>query len=375
MIDKLRVRNFRCLRDVEVPLGPLNFLIGPNNTGKSSLLDAVELLSLCVHTDGVGKVFHQTGKLFGRIVTGCDTTSDITYHLHVGGLCQSIHVEQAEYTLSIGRGPEHPVIKGERLTTEAPSRGRKDSFKEPWDRDSTILWQVTRRKEYEQFACVSEALLSSPKYSLIPARMSQPCQVEPSSMLMADGYGLASCLDFLREDNPQRFQEIEDALKRFVDSVEMVRFPAAAPGKKTILFHEKGTGYKVYASEASQGLLLFLAYLTIAYSPGDARILLIEEPEVGVHPHRLRAIVELLRAISRGALGTRPVQVIATSHSPYLLDWCTKDELVFFGRDDDGDVWTRPLSDVEDIDERIEDFESLGALIYAFGERICRSHS
>ncbi|NQT85151.1 ATP-binding protein, partial [bacterium] len=130
----------------------------------------------------------------------------------------------------------------------------------------------------------------------------------------------------------------------------------------------------VYASQASDGLLLFLAYLTIAYAHGDVGVLLIEEPERGVHPRRLADIVRLLRAISRGELGLPPVQVIATSHSPYLIDQCDKEEIVVFERDENDDVSATPLSAVENIDERLEDFAP-GELIYTMGEGICGSRS
>jgi predicted ATPase len=197
--------------------------------------------------------------------------------------------------------------------------------------------------------------------------------LEEHAEIGSDGFRLASCLDNLHQSDPSRFAKIEDALRLFVPGVEMVRFPAAAPGKKTVLFHEK-SGAKVYASEASDGLLLFLAHLTIAYAHGDVGVVLVEEPETGVHPRRLRDIVHLLRAISRGELGLPPVQVVATSHSPYLLDWCSKDEITVFQRDAEGDVQATPLSKVEHIEEQLKDFAP-GELIYTFGEQICGSRS
>ena len=275
MIDKLRVRNFRCLRDVEVPLGPLNFLIGPNNTGKSSLLDALELLSRCVHAAGTVNALAESGNRFERMVTGGDVDAQVTLDSHITCFDGNTHVQEASYSLAIGRGIDHPEVADESLAICEPGGGRRDHEKLPMLKGRSSFWQLRRQEGHEPYDIVAQALLCSPKYSLIPERMAEPCQIEPSSRLAADGHGLASCLDLLGEDDPRRFQEIEDALKRFVDSVQMVRFPAAAPGKKTILFHEKRTGHKVYASEASQGLLVFLAYLTIAYSHGDASMLLI----------------------------------------------------------------------------------------------------
>ncbi len=44
MIDKIHIQNFKCLRDVEVELGPFNVLIGPNDSGKTSFLEAIRWL-------------------------------------------------------------------------------------------------------------------------------------------------------------------------------------------------------------------------------------------------------------------------------------------------------------------------------------------
>jgi predicted ATPase len=192
--------------------------------------------------------------------------------------------------------------------------------------------------------------------------------------LAEDGYRLATWLDAFADAAPRRFEQIEEVLRNLVPGIDRVTFPTLPNGYKSIMFHEKW-GAKVHATEASDGLLLFLAYLGIAYAHPDVGVLLLEEPETGVHPLRLGDIVRLLRGISRGETGLPPVQVIATSHSPYLLDWCSKEEVIFFDRDEAGNIRTKPLSEVPEIDDRIEDFESLGAFIYAAGETLCKSPS
>jgi len=394
MIDKLRVRNFRCLRDVEIPLGPLNFLIGPNNTGKSSFLDAMELLWRCTEVARVQSAFEKMELCFPRIVLGGKLDLHIMYDLGMSWTAKEGAATSSTYSLALGEGPDYPVIEREEILLKHAPGAVQQSFvrrkyDEPWfvaqppidgqervslgHGNGTILGHLVYKRDGRCIG-VTESLQCAPKYSLIPQRMAEPCQVQPSTELAPDGYGLASSLDSLREVNPARFREIEAALKQFVNTVDLVTFPTVEPGKKTILFHEKPGGYRIHASEASDGLLLFLGYLTIAYAHGDASVLLIEEPETGVHPHRLKAIVELLRAISRGALGTRPVQVIATSHSPFLVDWCDKNEIIVFYRDKDEEVRTKPLADVPDIDERLKDF-SPGELIFTLGEGICESRS
>jgi predicted ATPase len=401
MITRFGVRNFRCLRHVDVPLGPLNFLVGPNNTGKSSFLKAAEILGHCMLYQTVEAAFSALHTRFDRLLTqgadgeplefDCEATwqdgAESTFRAHY----------EAAFQCSVPNGPDQPVearidsevIELDSGTGERIARFQRTGASQPQRKEvglanaesplhlahpqSTIpysLWQ----QDDSRLEGLRRALTSSPKYSFIPQRLAEPCQVQEKAEIEADGFGLAAVLDTMMQVEPERFARIEEALRQFVPAVERVRFPGAGPGEKTILFHEKG-GARVLADAASDGLLLFLAHLTVAYAHGEVGILLIEEPETGVHPNRLKRIVQLLRAVSRGELGLPPVQVIATSHSPYLLDWCSKDEVVYFDRDKDGEVRTKRLSEVPEIEDRIEDFESLGAWLYSVGGETCGSHS
>jgi len=238
-------------------------------------------------------------------------------------------------------------------------------------RESTVLHRYADRQALRE---LKRCLTATPVYQLVPAQIARPCQVWPADGIKANGFGLASYLARFSDQHPDRLASIVEALGRLVPRLERVTFPNVSAQEKTILFHEKG-GVRFYASEASDGLLLFLAYLAIAYAHGDVGIVLVEEPETGVHARSLQDIVRILRAVARGELGLPPVQVIATSHSPYLLDWCGKEEVIFFLRDEQGEVRVKPLAEVPEIDERIEDFESLGAFVFSVGESACKSPS
>ncbi len=65
---------------------------------------------------------------------------------------------------------------------------------------------------------------------------------------------------------------------------------------------------------------------------------MLEEPENGLHPKRLGYVVDLLRSLTQGKLGGKAVQVILTTHSPYLLDAIrlAEDQVIVFRREDDG---------------------------------------
>ncbi len=122
----------------------------------------------------------------------------------------------------------------------------------------------------------------------------------------------------------------------------------------------------IRAQQASDGAILFLGFLALANLPHPPRLLLIEEPETGIYPERLRQVIELLRKMTAASGETAP-QIVFTTHSPYVLSLFQPEEVTFMSRGDDGIVRARPLRDAPHIKERLEGFY-LGELWYNLSE-------
>jgi predicted ATPase len=106
---------------------------------------------------------------------------------------------------------------------------------------------------------------------------------------------------------------------------------------------------------ASEGALLVTAYLAIAYG-AKHEILLIEEPENGLHPTRLEMVIKLLRDISTGAIGNKPRQVIITTHSPLLLNYVQPEEVRIVHRDPICGTKVVPMTGVPNLHELLHEF-------------------
>lgn len=102
-------------------------------------------------------------------------------------------------------------------------------------------------------------------------------------------------------------------------------------------------------------------------SSASAQLLLIEEPENGLHPTRLQMVVEILRKMSRGEIGNRKRQIVVTTHNPLLLNYVHPDEVRVFVRHPDDGTKIVPMTQVPDIDRLLKEF-SLGELWYLLGE-------
>jgi predicted ATPase len=110
---------------------------------------------------------------------------------------------------------------------------------------------------------------------------------------------------------------------------------------------------QVMAPESvSDGVMLSLASLAIAYQPDPPKTLLMEEPDKGVHHGSLRETITTLKQLSE----EKGVQVILTTHSPYLLDEVEPERVHVFTKDGEGAVHAKRLSEFEDVDGMKKDF-------------------
>jgi predicted ATPase len=260
MIEKVTLQNYKCLRDVTLELSPFTVLIGPNDSGKSSLLDAI----------GV-----------------------------------------------VGR----------------PSR----------------------------------------KYRIDPAALRSTSAPSVNPTLTTTGDNLAAVLDALIT-GPDRdaIHNLEEDLRRAVPTLRGVALRTVAMEAggygKALEFVLAGSGPRVTipASQASEGALLLTAFLTLAH--GDTPdVLLIEEPENGLHPSRLEMVIDLLRKISTGEVGNRPRQVIVTTHNPLLLNYVRPEEVRVVRRDPETGTEVRPMTEATDLPKLLEEF-ALGELWYMLRE-------
>jgi predicted ATPase len=189
----------------------------------------------------------------------------------------------------------------------------------------------------------------------------QPPQFGP------DGAGLPTLLDYFLRRDRERLEKIIEALRGLIPGFEniAIRTPRADLRSIDLVLEN---GLVIDAARASTGLKVLLFFVALAYRPAPPSLILIEEPENGVHPKRLADIVNLLREITEGKHGGREAQVVLSTHSPYLLDSLDlkKDQVLVFQRLPDGRRTASPVDP-----ERLRHFRNeflLGEVWFNEGE-------
>ena len=192
-------------------------------------------------------------------------------------------------------------------------------------------------------------------YSLDASAIIQPVKLEPAADLSPNGHNLVGVMDSLRDKDPERFETLNKELGRWLPEFDHILFETPQTGHRAFLLRTRKGHHAIPARDLSQGTVLALAILTLAYLPDPPPLIGIEEPERGVHPRLLRNIQTALYRLSypkQFGEERQPVQVIATTHSPYFLDLYKDhpEEIVIVQKTSDGAAFQR-LSDQPHIME------------------------
>lgn len=365
LFTKLRIRGFRRLNNVDLPLRRLCVMIGANGTGKTSVLDVLSLLA----SSAAGQMSMSISELGGLTsLLTYDRSDDLELGIamDVAGhqpLDYSLRIQPAgiayrieKESLSQRRRPDPPPFF--HLTAQGPDiqyfEGVQGRLVRPnWEHNplETSLSQVPKMfQEPEDFR---RRLASSTFYHVLdvsarsPVRVPQPMQ--PSTLPGKNGEELVSCLYYLREMEHHRFEAIEDALRAAFVRFERLDFPPVAAGTLALAWREKGFSRPLYMHQLSEGTLRFLWLATLLQSPGLTALTLLDEPEVSLHPELLSLLADLLREAARRT------QIVVATHSDRLVRFLTPSEILTMDTADDGTTWLR-WADELDLEKWLEEY-------------------
>lgn len=375
MLQSFHIQNFKCLRDTTLELGPFTVLIGPNDSGKTSILDALRLL---------GQTFTHpwlevlSAANLGTVLTWRREAGEIQWQLTFQDL-EDHFTYKFSYPSAIERGQSKRFGTFDRYKdgqfaasamTNSGLRTHSLQLKERATGLQTLRelpGSYPIKAEIQRFTL---NLIDLPRYRLDPDALRTPAVPQPDAVLSPSGDNLVAVLDRLIS-GPDRtaIVELERKLHAAIPTLRGISLRTAEAGKKSLEFVLAGPGKPlttIPCAHASDGAMLLTAYLALAYSeqPG---MLLIEEPENGLHPSRLQAVVEMLRKLSTGEVGPRPRQVILTTHSPLLLNYAKPEEVRIVRRDPESGTNITALTAVPDITKLLEEF-GIGELWFLLGE-------
>jgi len=345
LITEIEVKNFKTLRDVKIPLAPgITVMVGANNSGKSNALAVLKLLAQGERQEDFRAAVEALGGMQSLRTRDAHTRDILTVRVRARA-----PLFWSEYAWSLDQGPSRRLLFDDTGDEEL----REVEY--------VNLQHIRSGSDREALRKLKSFLSGSTIHDFSIAALRAPAVVRQDVQLGPDGRDVAAVLDALAGENPSLRDAIDETVRRTAHEVKrVVTRPGPTPGTKVLGIEEKDG--RVYGAEdTSDGLLLFIGLAVAAQrKANNPCILAIEEPERGIHPRRLRDLLDhLLRLTESG------VQVVLTTHSPTLLDEFrdSPQSVLIFDRDEKGTRITR-LSDRPDWAKALQG-ASLGELWYS----------
>jgi predicted ATPase len=364
----LKVDGFRrlCGVDCDFTDKPLCVVIGENGSGKTSLLDVFSLLAATAQA----KLRERINDLSGLPAV---LTKGRAERLSLGvSTVEADGGETIGYDLAL-------LLRGNSYTVESESLTRATQTGE---RSFTYLDSASGEARYynpdtgelRKPASVSDfsetALAQGPRNQVMPenfrrelaasvyyhsldvgprAPVRLPQRIRPASLPGANGEDLVTCLYEMRETNFERFDAIHDALRAAFPGFDHLSFPPLAEGTLGMIWHERGFPGGFYTYQLAEGAIRFLWLATLLQSAALPTVVLLDEPEVSLHPELLSLLADLFREAAQRS------QIIVATHSDRLVRFLKPEEVLVADLTDDG-LTTFTWADTLDLEKWLDEY-------------------
>lgn len=333
-LDKLTIRGFKSIRDLDgFELKDLNVFVGANGAGKSNLLSFFRMLRSLI--DGnLSDYVRESGGISDLLHNGRKATDEMFFETRFGprgyrftikpgpsedfALC-----DEARYYAHgttgwwvLGTGSDNRSL----LVEEATGDSRDRKYSRPVY-DTVRSWVVYHFHD------------TSPTAGMRHAEI-----VEDNEVLRSDASNIAPFLAHLRDEEEDVYKEIVNACKLVTPFLDDFLLKPQRFGPKTkvaLSWKTKGSDYPMQPYHLSDGSIRFVCLATALLQPDPPASLIIDEPELGMHPEAIRILGELITSAAK------QTQLIIATQSPLLLDQFAIEDVVVVNRQEGQSTFDR----------------------------------
>lgn len=356
-LDWITIEGFRSIRSIErLDLLPINILIGANGSGKSNFLEAFSFLRSILHGElrnyikragGAERILHFGSRSTPKLSIQISFDQEINQYkidLEPDKIGSLFPVEEATYFWNKGkynRPYDNPIL-GDR---------KEAGISNPEIRDRREINQyVSKYLDTWRIFQFHDTSSVSP--------MRRESNVNDNRFLRADGSNLASFLYLLRHKHKKSYKLIRKTVRLVAPFFDDFVLHPSALNKGTIRleWQHRGSHDEYFdVSSLSDGSLRFIALTTLLLQPRKLKphIILMDEPELGLHPYAITILASLVRQAATES------QVILATQSPLILDSFDPQDVIVANRVQGSTVLER--LEAEKLRDWLEDY-SLGQL-------------
>lgn len=304
-LRKIRIEGFKSIALAELEFGDLNVVIGANGSGKSNLIGVFRLLERVLSRNLQLYVASEPDRFLhhGRKLTPA-LVLDFAFDMNAYGIrlkafqdTLTFDYEKVQYSGFWNYG--EPIAVGHK---ESKLEEAAESYKNEIPK---YVFPKVRNLVVYHFHDTSDTS---------PAK--QTCDIDDNRQFRPNAANLPAYLYWLQEKHPDHFRHIEEHIRLVAPFFgEFVLAPSLLNENKIKLeWRQKGSDAYFDAYSLSDGTLRFICLATLLLQPSPPALILLDEPELGLHPSAVRILAEMLESASKR------VQVLVATQSVTLLN-------------------------------------------------------
>ncbi|TCO09314.1 AAA family ATPase [Natronoflexus pectinivorans] len=324
MIDYIEIKGFKSIKHLELELKPINVFIGSNGSGKSNFISFFKMVYAIFNrqlqryvieekTDNVLYFGRKTTEaMFGKLIFAKDEMNNNAYWFSLaqtkeGGLY--IADEASGYNISKNDNYAGYNISSNNDESIIPE---SNSF-----RNNYLKEYLSNIQIYHFHDTSATSMLR------------RECDINDNDALKTDGRNLPAFLYYLQEEHPKVFKRLEKTVKSIAPYIDRFILQPKKLNKNEIELRwvEKGdldSNFNAY--QFSDGTLRFIALATVLMQPEPPAVIVIDEPELGLHPQAIQKLAGLIK------LASNKTQLIISTQSVNLVDCFETNDIVTVDR-------------------------------------------
>jgi len=352
MIKRLTVKGFKSIDELQnFELNNLNIFIGGNGAGKSNLIDFFRLLRVVLN-DNLDTYIRSGGGISDFLYNGRKRTSTQVFE---------IHFDSCGYRFFIKPGlSENCLLTNEAYYNLNESQKWRE-FGENSDNRSQLK-QVVKRNTLNNQSCkhIFDMILSWGIYHFHDtsehAAMRHYEIIQDNKVLRVNASNIAPYLMRLKNEHQSIYQEIIQATHMVLPFFEDFLLDFTSFGEKqkvNLSWVQKGSDFPLQPYHFSDGSIRFICLATALLQPDPPSTIIIDEPELGLHPSAIAVLAELIQN------SAKRTQIIIATQSPTFIDYFGISDIIVVNRESGASTFNRLKE--KDFNIWLEDY-SVGEL-------------
>lgn len=334
-LDRLTIKGFKSIRELkDFKLSNLNVMIGANGSGKSNFISFFKMMREMMDKN-INSYIRDNGGIGAVLYNGRKTTEELEFEMRFG---------ERGYRFKISPGTDiYGYITNEARYFENGKTGWWE-LGDAHGQEPRLVKEMKSDKKGESYfsKLVVEAVTSWKLYHFhdtgSKAKMRHYESTMDKKYLRFDGANIAPYLLNLKKNHEKNYKEIASAIRLvapFFD--EFILEPEeTGEGKKVNLsWQQKGSDYPMQPCHLSDGTIRFICLATALLQPYPPSTIIIDEPELGLHPSAIGILAELVKSAAKRT------QVLIATQSPAFIDHFTVEDIIIVKRKNGASTFER----------------------------------